>query len=161
MSNLDQFGLVLRDWASIFMHQSMRDFRRLMEETGLSHAQISVLFQLGHCESCGISEIGESLGISNAAASQLVERLVQRGLIWREEDAHDRRFKRILLTEQGRAILEKSIRYWQQWVASLTAALNTEEQRMIIQALTLLSTAARQLEISPAVARLDHPTNTK
>jgi DNA-binding MarR family transcriptional regulator len=128
------------------MHQSMHDFRRLMEETGLSHSQISALFQLFHCGGCGVSDIGERLGITNAAASQITERLVQQGLILRAEAPHDRRYKRLVLTVAGRAVVEKGLGYRQRWVEDLTTALTPEEQSVIVHALSLLTAAAGKLE---------------
>jgi DNA-binding MarR family transcriptional regulator len=134
---------VIREWAEVFMHRSMRDFRRFMDETGLSFSQINILMRLLHEGSAGISEIGERLGVTNAAASQAVERLVQMGLVERTEDPQDRRAKQLALTPQGRAMIEKGIEARSQWVEQLTDALTPEQQDMIISALTLLTAAAR------------------
>lgn len=128
------------------MHRSMQDFRRLMEETDLSHSQVSALLQLFHCGSCGISDIGEHLGISNAASSQMIDRLVQQALVLRQEDPDDRRFKRLLLSPRGREIIEANIESKRRWVTSLTTALSAEERATIIQALNLLTGAALRLE---------------
>jgi DNA-binding MarR family transcriptional regulator len=143
MSPPKVFSDVIREWAEVFMHRSMRDFRRFMDETGLSFSQINILMRLLHEGSAGISEIGERLGVTNAAASQAVERLVQMGLVERTEDPQDRRAKQLALTPQGRAMIEKGIEARSQWVEQLTDALTPEQQDMIISALTLLTAAAR------------------
>jgi DNA-binding MarR family transcriptional regulator len=134
---------VIREWSEVFMHRSMHDFKKFMEETGLSFSQISILMRLLHRGNAGVSEIGDQLGVTNAAASQAVERMVQLGLIERTEDPSDRRAKQLALTPKGRKLIEQGIEIRSQWVVGLTEALTPEQQSMIISALTLLTAAAR------------------
>jgi DNA-binding MarR family transcriptional regulator len=134
---------VIREWSEVFMHRSMRDFKRFMNATGLSFSQISILMRLVHGGNAGVTEIGGQLGVTNAAASQAVDRLVQLGLIERTEDPKDRRAKRLALTQKGRALVEKGVRARSQWIESLTDALTPEQQNVIVSALTLLT------EVSP------------
>ena len=143
MSPTKVFTDVIREWSEVFMHRSMRDFRKFMDRTGLSFSQISILMRLLHGGNAGISEIGAQLGVTNAAASQAVDRMVQMGLIERTEDPDDRRAKRLALTQKGRALIEQGIEVRSQWVEGLTDALTPEQQSMIISALTLLTAAAR------------------
>ena len=143
MSQSIAFTEVIREWSEVFMHRSMRDFRKFMDETGLSFSQINILMRLNHAGNSGVSEIGDQLGITNAAASQAVDRLVQLGLIKRTEDPDDRRAKKLALTPDGRALIEKGIEVRSQWVEGLTGALSPDEQSLIISALTLLTAAAR------------------
>ena len=81
MSPSEEFKRVVRDWAKSYMNRSMHDFKRFMEETGLSFSQINILMRLFHGGMSGVSEIGEQMGITNAAASQTVDRLVGMDLI--------------------------------------------------------------------------------
>jgi DNA-binding MarR family transcriptional regulator len=143
MSPTIVFTEVIREWSEVFMHRSMRDFRKFMDETGLSFSQINILMRLLHGGSTGVSEIGGQLGVTNAAASQAVDRLVQAGLIERTEDPIDRRAKKLALTPKGRALIEQGIEVRSQWVEGLTDSLTPEQQSMIISALTLLTAAAR------------------
>jgi DNA-binding MarR family transcriptional regulator len=115
-----------------------------MEETDLSFSQISVLMRLYHGGNSGISEIGSQLGVTKAAASQAVDRLVQLGLIGRTEDPVDRRAKRLALTHRGRTLIEKGIEARSKWIEGLTDALTREQQDMIVAALTLLTEGARK-----------------
>ncbi len=146
MSPTKQFLKVLREWAEVFMHRSMRDFKRFMDESGLSFSQVNVLMRLFHGGKRGVSEIGDHLGVTNAAASQAVDRLVQMGMIERAEDPDDRRAKQLALTDKGRALIEKGIDARSQWIENLTNALTSEQQTMIVSALTLLTEAARKTE---------------
>ena len=137
---------VIREWSGVFMRRSGRDFRGFMEETGLSFSQLNILMRLFHGGRCGVSEIGERLGITNAAASQSIDRLVNLGLIKRTEDPEDRRAKQLALTQAGQALIEKGVEVRSQWVEGLTEALTSAQQDMIITALTLLTEAARKTE---------------
>jgi DNA-binding MarR family transcriptional regulator len=145
MQSSKQLTAVIREWSEVFMHRSGRDFKRFMDETGLSFSQISILMRLMHEGSSGVSEIGDQLGVTNAAASQSVDRLVQLGLIERTEDPEDRRAKRLNLTHKGRALINKGIEARGKWIEGLTDALTPEQQNMIISALTLLTEAARKM----------------
>ena len=146
MSPTKVFTEVIREWSEVFMQRSMRDFRKFMDETGLSFSQINILMRLIHAGSTGVSEIGEQLGVSNAAASQAVDRLVVMDLIKRTEDPTDRRAKQLALTQKGRTLIESGIAARSRWVEGLTDALPPEQQNMIIAALTLLTAAARATE---------------
>ncbi|HEX7540568.1 MAG TPA: MarR family transcriptional regulator [Anaerolineales bacterium] len=137
---------VIREWSEVFMQRSMRDFKRFMDETGLSFSQLSVLMRLKHGGKSGVSEIGDQMGVTSAAASQSVDRLVQLGLIERTEDPEDRRAKRLALTQKGSALIDKGIEARGKWIKGLTDALTPEQQNMIISALTLLTEAAHNIE---------------
>jgi DNA-binding MarR family transcriptional regulator len=143
MSPTIVFTEVIREWSEVFMHRSMRDFRKFMDETDLSFSQINILMRLLHGGSAGVSEIGGQLGVTNAAASQAVDRMVKDGMIERTEDPIDRRAKKLALTPKGRTLIERGIEIRSQWVEGLTQALTPEQQSMIISALTLLTAAAR------------------
>jgi DNA-binding MarR family transcriptional regulator len=138
---------VIRQWSEISMRRSGRDFKRFMAETGLSFSHVSVLMRLYHHRGEGsISEVGGHLGVTKAAASQTVDRLVQSGLIERREDPVDRRIKRLALTAKGDALMAEGIAARSYWVEDLAKTLSLEQRDMIISALTLLTEAARKTE---------------
>jgi DNA-binding MarR family transcriptional regulator len=156
MSPDQLFTSVLRQWADIYMKRSYRDFRRFMEQNGLSHTQVGTLMHLHHRGSCAISDLGEEMGITLPAASQMIDRLVQQGLAERSEDPHDRRFKKVVLTESGRLLVDNGIAVRQKWMEDLTASLAPEEQQAIAAALKLLNDTALRLD-----ADLDIPCERK
>jgi DNA-binding MarR family transcriptional regulator len=143
MSPTKELTEVIHEWSEVFMRRSGRDFKRFMDETDLSFSQLSVLMRLYHGGNSGVSEIGEQMGVTSAAASQAIDRLVNLDLIERTEDPADRRAKRLALTQKGCTLIEKGIEARSQWVEGLTDALSPEQQDLIISALTLLTAAAR------------------
>src|ERR1044071_5860235 len=102
-----QFTQSIRAWMDIFMHRSMRGWGRFAKSTGLSMPQFSVLMQLHYRGACGMSKISEGYDITPAAASQLVDTLVQSGFIQRVEDPADRRAKLLSLTDKGKAFIHQ------------------------------------------------------
>lgn len=102
----------------------------------MSH--FGAIFHLHRSGSCGVTEIGEHLGVSSAAASQMLERLVQQGLVLRAEDPMDRRVKRIELTDKGGRVFRESIRARQGWLEDLAGSLSDEERQVVTSALEIL-----------------------
>jgi len=143
MSSTKELTEVVREWSEVFMRRSGRDFKRFMDETGLSFSQLNVLMRLYHGGNSGVSEIGEQMGVTSAAASQAIDRLVLQGLIERSEDPRDRRAKRLVLTPKGRRLIEKGFEVRSQWIENLMNALTPEQQSLTISVLTLLTEAAR------------------
>jgi len=130
----------------VFMHRSMRNWQNFAKSTGLSMAQFSILMQLHHKGPCGVSEIGERFDITNAAASQLVDKLVQSGYIERAEDPSDRRAKVLKLAASGQALIERGAQERHLWLDDVVRSLSVEEQGIVSNALTILTEAARKVD---------------
>jgi len=146
MSTPKTISAVIQEWSEVFMHRSGKEFRHFMERSNLSFSQVNVLMKLFHGVKCGVSRIGEEMGVSNAAASQAVDRLVQMGMIERTEDPSDRRSKRLTLTQDGKALIESGINDRSQWIKDLAVTLTKDQQQTIIEALTILTETARKDE---------------
>jgi DNA-binding MarR family transcriptional regulator len=147
MLSMEQLVGVLTDWSAVFMRNSMRNFIRYSKESGLSMTQIGALFRIFHLGNSAISNVGEELGVTPAAASQMLERLVQQGLILRSEDPVDRRVKQIVLTDKGRKTVKEGISARQQWFFDLAEMLSEGERAQVVEALTMLIERANQLDL--------------
>ena len=77
----DPFVATLQQWMQVAMHGSMRRFLHYALESGLSMSHFGALFYIHHSGPCGVTEIGEHLGVTSAAASQMLDRLVNLGLV--------------------------------------------------------------------------------
>ena len=97
-----------------------------------------------------MSEISERFEVTPAAASQLVDKLVQGGFIIREEDPHDRRAKLLNLTEKGRELIEQGIEERYRWMDQLSGRLTEAERIHVSEALDTLTRVAQELEAEPA-----------
>ena len=149
MTNSLQFTQSIRAWMDVFMHRSMRGWGLYAKSTGPSMPQFSILMQLHHKGPCGMSEISERFEVTPAAASQLVDKLVQNGFVIREEDPHDRRAKLLNLTDKGREIIQQGIVERYRWLDLLAEQLTDEESVQVGEALDILTRAAGNLEAKP------------
>jgi DNA-binding MarR family transcriptional regulator len=121
----------------------MRDVFREMKKANLSVAQVITILRLYHHGRCGITEIAQHLGITNAAASQLVDKLVHLQFVTRIEHPIDRRLKIIQLTSQGQEFIHGLMETRKQWLVDLTVQLSEPDQASVIAGLTVLTSAAR------------------
>ncbi len=141
------FSEALQEWMDVFMNRSMRNSMGFWKKTGMSMPQISTLMRLHYRGACNVSDLGSYLTVTPAAASQMIEKLVQHGYIERTEDPEDRRTKQITLTHKGTALVQKSLDARRRWLNDLIKNLSPEQQAEIAGALDRLTQAARQLDI--------------
>lgn len=146
MSTAKQFITTLHEWTQIFMHRSFHDFKRYMDASGLSTSQVNALMRLYHSGACAVSEIGDHVGITNAAASQMINPLVLMGLVKRTEKLGDRRVKQLTLTSQGRTLVDKGVEARSHWMEELTEVLSEAQQAEICSALAQMIEAAQNFE---------------
>jgi DNA-binding MarR family transcriptional regulator len=141
-----ELSQLLLDWSTIFVRLAMHDFNRLARGGGLSLTQMSVLMHLYYNGPREVMGFAELMQVSPAGASQMIERLVQSGLVQCVESHDDRRVRQVHLTEQGRQVVLASIAARQQWVESLIARLPGGQKEAIGQALRVLIDRAVELE---------------
>ncbi len=111
--------------------------KHLLEEVGgacLTFPQLSLLLLLARKQTWRISDVATFLRVSNAAASQFVDRLVRHRFLQRHEGTTDRRIAQVSLT--GRS--------WR-----LVAAYEAVKNRRLSQILGAFSAA--ELEMTAAV----------
>jgi len=149
MTKSPQFSQAIRSWMDVFMHRSMRGWGLFAKSTGLSMPQFSVMMQLHHRGNCAIGDISERFDITNAAASQLVDKLVQAGFIKREEDPQDRRAKMLNLRSKGRDLIQRGIEERYRWLDQLSEKLTADELAQVTDALNIMIRAAQELEAEP------------
>jgi len=128
MQDSKEVGELIRRWAQALDARAMGEWRRFVREAGLSMQQLVFLMRLSGGGSCGVHDLGRGLGVSSAAVSQMVDRMVQAGLVDREESAEDRRVRRVQLSSRGRQLVERAARRRYQWVDALVGELAAEDR---------------------------------
>ena len=134
------------------LHESMegvlahiiQSFMQSMKQHGLSTPQIHALMYIFHAGECQVSDIGGLADVSNAAASQLVERLVQQGLVDRREDPKDRRNRLVTLSKNGKALFHESVMS-NRYLMEIMAVLTPEQRQAVHDAFMLLARTDRQI----------------
>jgi DNA-binding MarR family transcriptional regulator len=108
-------------------------------ELDLSFTQIKALCALdADGEEPSVKALAESLGVSLAAMSRAVDGLFERGLVHREEDAADRRMKRVGLTDAGRTVPQALNEARLSALQGLMSSLVDEEAQALAHALDLI-----------------------
>ena len=141
-----EFIQLTRQFLDIAMHRALHERLHFAKSLGLSMPQISTLIQLHFRGVTGISEVSERFEITPAAASQLVDKLVQSRLIRREEDPHDRRAKCLNLTDKGRNLIQRNMEERYRWLDQLAEKLTPEERAKVAEAMDIMTRAAKELE---------------
>ena len=129
----------IHGWMRQVMHASMQNFLRYIKDHGLSMSQMGALFQIYGQRMCGVTYLGEELGITSAAASQLIDRLAQQGFLKRSEDPKDRRSKVLKLTSKGERLVKEAVSARQSWVGELVKTLNQDESVQVAATLAMLT----------------------
>ncbi len=142
-----QFLETMREWARVVMHHSMHGLIHYRRRTDC-HVTDRRSFQNQRNGMCGVADVGEDLQVSSAAASQMLDRLVQLGFIQRSENPEDRRGKCLSLTDKGQTFLQKGIRVRQRWIEDLAASLSSEEMRAAANTVAMLVGKARALDVN-------------
>jgi DNA-binding MarR family transcriptional regulator len=136
---------MLRGWMEAFTMRSMRSMAQYVKEKGLSMPQFSIMMRLYYQGGCEVHDIGTALDISAAGASQLVDRLVQGGLLVRAENPDDRRVRQIELSAKGRALIDQGVDERYRWLDDLLAAMRPSDHVGILRSLSVLVEAEQKL----------------
>jgi DNA-binding MarR family transcriptional regulator len=135
--------------AMLAVRRSMaRDFMRAavqaLGERDLTILQFGTLLLLEDGQERTVGALSEQVGRSMSATSRMVDQLVKRELLRRQEDPNDRRARRVTISPGGRKLLATMIRRRAEAELKLMDSLLPEEQRIVVQAMELLAGAARR-----------------
>jgi DNA-binding MarR family transcriptional regulator len=94
------------------LNVAQQALRKRMDEdgvarTGLTSAQMGVLFYLAKHDGCLLKDLGRGLGVKNAAITGLVARTEKTGCIKRKASSLDGRATHLHLTAKGHRKLEE------------------------------------------------------
>lgn len=115
---------------------------RLLEELSggqVTVSQLKLLKLVAMADSHTIGDVAAFLGVSNAAASKAVDRLVRRNLLRRVEDMRDRRAMRLSLLQPARRLLAAYDAAKRRKLASIFAQVPLEELHRVSELLDRLS----------------------
>ncbi len=109
--------------------------RMAREETrntlGLRLSDCSVLMVLGQFAPLNSRRLSQLMDVNPGAISLYVQRLVEMGLIRKEQDARDRRNWRLTLTETGEEAAQGVITGAVEYTHDFLSALSHDEQRRL------------------------------
>jgi DNA-binding MarR family transcriptional regulator len=117
-------------------------FAAQLGELNLGFTQLAALYALADSGTMTVADLADTLGRSQSAASRLVDGLVTRQLIERNQDSEDRRQRTLKLTGRGQALLGLVDRARAQEFLSIVRPLPTAERAVVAMGVAALSTHA-------------------
>lgn len=140
-----------------FVQQIQRLFPRIMryleaeasrELIGLevTPAQMNALVVLYEPKNLPMGELAESLGLTESAATRLVDRLLRMNLVRRDRDEVDRRVVRVRLSTYGRQLADLVFQRRQEQFTRFAERLREDERGNLVEGLTALLTVFQDME---------------
>ena len=111
----------------------------------LTPTEFAILEVLYHKGPLLLGEVQRKILVTSGGITYLVDRLVEKGLVKREECAEDRRARYAVLTPSGTALIRKVFPQHAVAIEQAVSGLTTAEQRETVQLLKKLGLAAAAL----------------
>lgn len=116
-------------------HREVRPDPDLAPLTG---RQMQAVMFLAHRGAVTMSEFSAGLEISRAAASELVARLLEKGVVRRQADPGDRRVVRVQLAGAAEAMAEGALATWRARLATVAARFPDVDPAALVAFLSAL-----------------------
>lgn len=134
------------------MVRALRSGNSAMERaTGISSAQLFALRQIAREPGQSLSDLAGSTLTTPSSVSEVVTRLVQRGLVERKIAGDDRRRIELEATRTGRALLANAPESTQERLLTGLLTLSASRQRTLAAALEAWLAAAGLERVEPAM----------
>jgi len=127
-----------------------RDMRRYTldawMELNLTIPQLKSLFFIANWGSTNFTKLASALEVTPSNVTGIVDRLVEQGLVSRQENPEDRRMLMLRVTDKGEAIIANLRERRASHMSEILAQLSLEELNSVFKGLTLLVQAAEARE---------------
>ena len=145
----------LNQFAGMTMHINMIYNMQFMQEHDLSFTHLNSLLFIHGARCTNIQCLADHLGVTKAAVSQMVDRLVESDLLSRKEDPIDRRSKVICLSKTGESLVQKAFLTRRRWVPDLAASLTDIQQEQACQIFEIVNEKLKQIQqgLNPETTR--------
>ena len=144
-SLIEKMGSVFRGMHAT--HHAAQGFR--IADVNVGGPQVRILFRLAHKpDGISVKELAEILCVTPGAVTQLIDALVEKDLVKREEDPNDRRLLKIKLTKSAKTNFEGFRQNYFAMVRSTFDPLTDAEIEKLIELLnkTRLPGAAKDID---------------
>ena len=119
------------------------------EGLDLTIPQIKTLALLQHQGPLRMGSISNYLGSALSASTNIVDRLVDKGLVERAPDPDDRRVVNCQLTDQGRESMERFWRIGRMRILEVVERLEVEQLETVVRGFELLCRAVEDTRETP------------
>ncbi len=139
---------LLKKFDEVFLltlNASRKAFNEISRDMGITEPQLKVLIALstreiieGKTEGVTMRELSDMQMLSHGATTGLVDRMINMDLLERTRSEEDRRVVYVCLSEKGREIFRQITERRTQYLAPILDQLDTSQEQMILEALTIL-----------------------
>jgi DNA-binding MarR family transcriptional regulator len=116
-----------------------RRFDAAFRPLELTHGQFSLLMSLNRPEPPTIGAVAALIGMDRTSLTAKLKPLERRRLLRVLTDAGDQRSRRLVLTDEGRALLSRAVPIWRKTHAELNDAVAPKRQADVRAAMNALS----------------------
>ena len=121
-------------------NQTLRhDFHGLMQGSGFTFPQLSVISILAKSGEQKVSDISEKMRLSDSTVSGILDRLEHKGIIERKRNKDDRRVVKIHLSQESQELCRKFQQQKKEYFMHLLSELSEQEINDIIKGLEILN----------------------
>lgn len=113
-------------------------FRRLQTALPVSGGEIFCLMAVGREGPLTASELARSLGVTRAAVSSLLRRLIDLGFVQQTPDSHDHRRRLTSLSPSGRVLMDSVRDGHRAYLAKILGRLSEDEREQLLHLLMKL-----------------------
>jgi DNA-binding MarR family transcriptional regulator len=110
----------------------------VVNETGISLAQMHTIEMIGHHENLRMKKIAQKMGVTTGSLTVMVDRLEKNGLVSRQPHPMDRRSYVLLLTEKGKQYHKEHHKLHVGLTKELTSTLTKDEIRQLMRLMNQL-----------------------
>jgi len=101
----------------------------------IGSGQFSFLMALYHCDGVSQESIAKALRVDKATTARAVNKLKERGYVYREKDPSDKRAYKVFLTKKAKKIKPKIIKILSGWTEILLSDFTEKERKLFTKLL--------------------------
>lgn len=134
----DKVMLLNQYWTDIYFHL------HYLHREKISHQVVRILQLVDKKSGVGVNEIASYLQVSHNTASEHVKRTIEKGYLVKVRDPLDERKVILSLTESGEEVLYRNTSLDEEKLGKVLEQLNDDEEKLVEQALKILSKRAKE-----------------
>ena len=125
--------------------------KKLSKESGLTSPQLIVLKEIDQHDGCMVKDIAQSINLSSATVTSILDRLEARAYVIRERSIKDKRKVGLHLTEQGKTVINNAPRPLQARFINSFEKLQDWEQTQLVSTMQRIASMmdAENLDAAP------------
>jgi len=91
----------------LVINSTKRHYKWIEQQTGVNGALVWALWELHQTPGLKVSEIADAMAIHQSTASNLLDKLQEKGLVKRDRSTDDQRVVRLFLTRTGKTLIAR------------------------------------------------------